>query len=153
LTGHIERVTPYEKIPPTLLIKRGDKPEPDDFRGEQTLFFVVKGKGLVVLSGCGHRGIVNTVKQAQKLAGTDKIHAVLGGSGTVSVRARDQGVDLALEQGSRRRTGRQGPELEMLPDPADGGGCVDEGDDLPPSAALGADQGGDLVDPLNEARP
>lgn len=78
-TGNIERVTPYEKVPPTLLIKRGEKPEPDDFRGEQALFFNVKGKGLVVLSGCAHAGIVNTAKQAQKVAGMDKIHAVMGG--------------------------------------------------------------------------
>jgi 7,8-dihydropterin-6-yl-methyl-4-(beta-D-ribofuranosyl)aminobenzene 5'-phosphate synthase len=78
-TGNIERVTTYEKVPPSLLIKRGEKPEPDDFRGEQALFFNVKGKGLVVLSGCAHVGIVNTVKHAQKIAGTDKIHAVMGG--------------------------------------------------------------------------
>jgi 7,8-dihydropterin-6-yl-methyl-4-(beta-D-ribofuranosyl)aminobenzene 5'-phosphate synthase len=79
LTGNIERVTAYEKVPPTLLISRGEKPEPDDFRGEQALFFNVKGKGLVVLSGCAHSGIVNTVKQAQKVAGVEKIHAILGG--------------------------------------------------------------------------
>jgi len=78
-TGNIERVTAYEKVPPSLLIKRGEKPEPDDFRGEQAFFFTVKGKGLVVLSGCAHAGIVNTVKQAQKVAGLEKIHAVLGG--------------------------------------------------------------------------
>jgi 7,8-dihydropterin-6-yl-methyl-4-(beta-D-ribofuranosyl)aminobenzene 5'-phosphate synthase len=78
-TGNIERVTTYEKVPPSLLIKRGEKPEPDDFRGEQALFFNVRGKGLVVLSGCAHAGIVNTVKHAQKIAGTDKIHAVMGG--------------------------------------------------------------------------
>lgn len=78
-TGNIERVTTYEKVPPSLLIKRGEKPEPDDFRGEQALFFSVKGKGLVVLSGCAHAGIVNTVKHAQKIAGTDKIQAVMGG--------------------------------------------------------------------------
>ena len=78
-TGNIERVTTYEKVPPSLLIKRGEKPEPDDFRGEQALFFNVKGKGLVVLSGCDHAGIVNTVKQAHKVAGTDNVHAVIGG--------------------------------------------------------------------------
>ena len=78
-TGNIERVTAYEKVPPTLLIKRGEKPEPDDFRGEQALFFNVKGKGLVVVTSCAHAGIVNTVKQAQKIAGTDKVHAVMGG--------------------------------------------------------------------------
>jgi 7,8-dihydropterin-6-yl-methyl-4-(beta-D-ribofuranosyl)aminobenzene 5'-phosphate synthase len=79
VTGNIERVTTYEKVPPSLLIKRGEKPEPDDFRGEQAVFFNVKGKGLVVLSGCAHAGIVNTVKHAQKTTGIDKIHAVMGG--------------------------------------------------------------------------
>lgn len=78
-TGDIERVTPYEKPPPSLLIKRGEKPEPDDFRGEQALFFKVKDKGLVVLSGCAHAGIVNTVKHSEKIAGTDRLHAVMGG--------------------------------------------------------------------------
>jgi 7,8-dihydropterin-6-yl-methyl-4-(beta-D-ribofuranosyl)aminobenzene 5'-phosphate synthase len=78
-TGNIERVTAYEKVPKSLLIKRGDKIEPDTFPGEQALFFKVKGKGLVVLSGCAHAGIVNSVKQAQKVAGTEKVHAIMGG--------------------------------------------------------------------------
>jgi len=39
----------------------------------------VKGKGLIVLSGCAHRGIVNAVKQAQVISGVQKIHAVIGG--------------------------------------------------------------------------
>jgi len=78
-TGSIERLTSYEKIPPTNLVKRGDKPEQDDFRGEQGLFFNVKGKGLVVLSGCAHAGMVNTVRQAQKVSGVEKVHAIMGG--------------------------------------------------------------------------
>lgn len=78
-TGNIERMTSYEKTSSSLTIKRGEKPEPDDFRGEQALFFRVKGKGLVILSGCAHAGIVNTVRHAQKIAGTDKVHAVMGG--------------------------------------------------------------------------
>jgi 7,8-dihydropterin-6-yl-methyl-4-(beta-D-ribofuranosyl)aminobenzene 5'-phosphate synthase len=78
-TGNIERLTAYEKVPPSLLVKRGENPEPDDFRGEQALFFNIKGKGLVVLSGCAHAGIVNTVKQSQKIAGIGKVHAVMGG--------------------------------------------------------------------------
>jgi 7,8-dihydropterin-6-yl-methyl-4-(beta-D-ribofuranosyl)aminobenzene 5'-phosphate synthase len=78
-TGNIERLTSYEKGSPTTLIKRGEKPEQDDFRGEQALFFNVKGKGLVVLSGCSHTGIVNAVRQAQKISGTEKVHAIMGG--------------------------------------------------------------------------
>jgi 7,8-dihydropterin-6-yl-methyl-4-(beta-D-ribofuranosyl)aminobenzene 5'-phosphate synthase len=78
-TGNIERVTAYEKVPTTFQIKRGEKIEHDTFPGEQAVFFKVKGKGLVVLSGCAHAGIVNTVKQAQKSSGTEKIHAIMGG--------------------------------------------------------------------------
>jgi len=78
-TGKIARITPYEQIPKTFLIDRGAQREPDDFRGEQALFLNIKGKGLVVLSGCAHSGIVNAVKQAQKVANTDRLHAVMGG--------------------------------------------------------------------------
>jgi len=79
VTGKIERVTSYEKVPATQQVKRGEKIESDTFQGEQAIFFNVKGKGLVVLSGCAHCGIVNTVKHAQKIAGTDKVHAIMGG--------------------------------------------------------------------------
>jgi 7,8-dihydropterin-6-yl-methyl-4-(beta-D-ribofuranosyl)aminobenzene 5'-phosphate synthase len=78
-TGNIERVTAYEKMSMSLLVQRGETIEQDDFRGEQALLFSVRGKGLVVLSGCAHAGIVNTVKQAGKIAGAKKVHAILGG--------------------------------------------------------------------------
>jgi 7,8-dihydropterin-6-yl-methyl-4-(beta-D-ribofuranosyl)aminobenzene 5'-phosphate synthase len=52
---------------------------PDDFQHEQATCFVVKGRGLVVLTSCGHRGIVNSVRGAMKVSGVDKVHAILGG--------------------------------------------------------------------------
>ncbi len=61
------------------MIKRGEKLEQDNFIGEQGLVFNAKGKGLIVLSGCAHAGIVNTVKHAQKMTGIQKVHAVMGG--------------------------------------------------------------------------
>jgi len=79
VTGNIERVTSDEKIPAFQKIKRGEQIESDTFPGEQAVFFNVKGKGLVVLSGCAHCGIVNTVKHAQKVTGTEKVHAIMGG--------------------------------------------------------------------------
>jgi len=39
----------------------------------------LKDKGLVILSGCAHAGIVNTVQYAVKTTGIDRIHAVMGG--------------------------------------------------------------------------
>src|SRR5262247_662981 len=52
---------------------------PDDFEHEIGTIFVVKGKGLVVLTSCSHRGIINTIKQAQAASGIQKVHAVIGG--------------------------------------------------------------------------
>jgi 7,8-dihydropterin-6-yl-methyl-4-(beta-D-ribofuranosyl)aminobenzene 5'-phosphate synthase len=52
---------------------------PDDFEHEIATNYLVKGKGLVVLTSCSHRGVINAVKQAQKVSGVDKVHAVIGG--------------------------------------------------------------------------
>jgi 7,8-dihydropterin-6-yl-methyl-4-(beta-D-ribofuranosyl)aminobenzene 5'-phosphate synthase len=79
LTGRIERVTDYEKGLPGASVKRGDKFEQDDFIGEQSVLLNLKGKGLVVLTGCAHAGVVNTVKHAQKITGVGKVHAIMGG--------------------------------------------------------------------------
>jgi 7,8-dihydropterin-6-yl-methyl-4-(beta-D-ribofuranosyl)aminobenzene 5'-phosphate synthase len=52
---------------------------PDDFDHELATVYMVKGKGLVVLTSCSHRGVINTVRQAMAASGVDKVHAVLGG--------------------------------------------------------------------------
>jgi 7,8-dihydropterin-6-yl-methyl-4-(beta-D-ribofuranosyl)aminobenzene 5'-phosphate synthase len=52
---------------------------PDEHIHEHALCFNVRGKGLVVLSSCGHVGIVNTVRQAMAVSGIDKVHAIVGG--------------------------------------------------------------------------
>ena len=51
----------------------------DEHPDEHATCFVVKGRGLVVISSCGHAGIVNTVRTAMAVANVDKVHAVLGG--------------------------------------------------------------------------
>jgi 7,8-dihydropterin-6-yl-methyl-4-(beta-D-ribofuranosyl)aminobenzene 5'-phosphate synthase len=52
---------------------------PDDFDHEIATSYLVKGKGLVVLTSCSHRGVINTVKRAREVSGVDKVHAVIGG--------------------------------------------------------------------------
>ena len=46
---------------------------------DQALVANVRGRGLVVLTGCGHSGIVNVLRYVRKLTGEDRIHAVVGG--------------------------------------------------------------------------
>lgn len=52
---------------------------PDQFRHEIGTAYSLKGRGLVVLTSCSHRGVVNTVKQAQAASGVGKVHAIIGG--------------------------------------------------------------------------
>lgn len=59
--------------------KRAMTVVPDDFQHEQATAFNVKGKGLVVMTSCGHRGVVNSARTAMKISGVNKVHAILGG--------------------------------------------------------------------------
>ena len=52
---------------------------PDQFRHEPATAYNLKGRGLVILTACSHRGVVNTIKQAQAASGVTKVHAVIGG--------------------------------------------------------------------------
>jgi len=52
---------------------------PDQFRHEIATAFNLKGKGLVLLTSCSHRGVVNAIKQAQAASGIEKVHALIGG--------------------------------------------------------------------------
>jgi len=95
-TGQISQ-TSFEKVLPPTAMKIGvengfgcyaDKlPEdertktviPDDFRHEIATVFNLKGRGLIILSSCSHRGVINAIKQAQAISGVNKVHAVIGG--------------------------------------------------------------------------
>jgi 7,8-dihydropterin-6-yl-methyl-4-(beta-D-ribofuranosyl)aminobenzene 5'-phosphate synthase len=79
LMGKIEKVTDYENGSTAFLIKQKDQFIQDDFVCEQAIVLNARGKGLVVLASCAHRGIVNTVRQAQRITGIRKVHAVIGG--------------------------------------------------------------------------
>lgn len=52
---------------------------PDQHVHEHATCFNIKDKGLVVISSCGHVGIVNSVRQAQTVSGIQKVHAIVGG--------------------------------------------------------------------------
>jgi 7,8-dihydropterin-6-yl-methyl-4-(beta-D-ribofuranosyl)aminobenzene 5'-phosphate synthase len=59
--------------------KAGGKPVQDLHLHEHGTCFNVKGRGLVVISSCGHGGIINTARQAIEVSGVKKLHAALGG--------------------------------------------------------------------------
>ena len=79
VTGEVERVTKFEKGLPNAVIERDGKLEKDSIIDDQALIVNLKGKGLVVIGGCSHAGIINTILYGQKITGIEKVHAVLGG--------------------------------------------------------------------------
>lgn len=81
VSGQIPRETSYEKgFPPQYAEVEGKGLIHDPLiKDDQALVVNIEDKGLVIISGCGHAGIINTINYAKKLGGTEKIHAVLGG--------------------------------------------------------------------------
>jgi 7,8-dihydropterin-6-yl-methyl-4-(beta-D-ribofuranosyl)aminobenzene 5'-phosphate synthase len=85
-SGYIER-TSFEEVTGGSLVvddhfteaERQGKLVKDTHPDEHATCYIVKGRGLVVISSCGHTGIINTVKSAMAAANVDKVHAVLGG--------------------------------------------------------------------------
>jgi len=98
-TGQIPRLTDFERPPAVARLVAGAmdsacssahfgatkveaKPGElvaDTFQGEHATAYHVKDRGLVVITSCGHAGVINSVRQVQKVAGIEKVHAVVGG--------------------------------------------------------------------------
>lgn len=80
VTGQISRTTPFEKGSPAQVAWIDGKWQPDPWiHDDQAIVLNVKNRGLVVLTGCGHAGVVNTLKCARELTGVNQVHAVIGG--------------------------------------------------------------------------
>lgn len=77
-TGEVPRNTSFENVRGFWTTQNG-KLVDDVILDDQSLVIDVEGKGLVVVAGCAHAGIVNTVKYAQKITGNSRVYAVLGG--------------------------------------------------------------------------
>ncbi|HEY5551759.1 MAG TPA: MBL fold metallo-hydrolase, partial [Opitutaceae bacterium] len=85
-SGYIER-TSFEQVTGGSWVEddhfseaeRKGKLVRDQHPDEHATCYIVKGRGLVVISSCGHAGIVNSVRSAMAAANVDKVHAVIGG--------------------------------------------------------------------------
>ena len=77
-SGEIPMVTDFEEIATNLQVKGAGGFQPDKLLDDQALIMKT-GAGLVIILGCAHRGIINTLYHAQQLTGVKKIHTVLGG--------------------------------------------------------------------------
>lgn len=80
LSGEVERSVDFEEeVPAGRFHVREGALVPDEIVDDQALYVNVRGLGLVVLSGCAHSGILNTVRHGLARSGAERLHAVMGG--------------------------------------------------------------------------
>lgn len=77
-TGEVARLENFEKVKGFRTVRDGQYCE-DNIPDDQALAASLPGKGLVVITGCAHAGIINTIRHAQKITGVEELYAVIGG--------------------------------------------------------------------------
>ncbi len=108
VTGEVPRATDFERGLPHHQALRDGGWEPDPLvLDDQALVVHVAGRGLVVLTGCGHAGIVNIVRYARALTGVEQVHAVVGGFHLTGA-AFEPIIGDDRRGAGRARTGRRG---------------------------------------------
>ncbi len=79
VSGSIKILDPSEISKGFYLMQSRKEFKENTFRDENALYFSIKDKGLVVITGCGHCGIINIIKYGQQLTGIERIYAIIGG--------------------------------------------------------------------------
>jgi 7,8-dihydropterin-6-yl-methyl-4-(beta-D-ribofuranosyl)aminobenzene 5'-phosphate synthase len=77
VTGQVPRMNDFEDVGGAFFLDENCH-KPDDLLDDQTLF-IESAKGLIVVLGCAHSGVVNTLDYISKLTGDRNIYAVIGG--------------------------------------------------------------------------
>lgn len=77
--GEVPHATDFEKGWPLPHCQKDGKEVWDAIEDDSAVVMNLRDKGLVILSGCAHAGIVNTIQYSVEVTGIDKIHAVMGG--------------------------------------------------------------------------
>lgn len=77
-TGEIPQIWGFEKVEPIFYRDSGDGKIKDDIPDDQALVMDTE-KGLVVVLGCTHRGLINTLTHISEMTGKNKYHAITGG--------------------------------------------------------------------------
>ncbi len=78
ISGEIHRITDFETIDEQYEERVLESYIPDELHDDMALYLKTE-KGLVVLLGCGHSGVINTVKQGMRHTGMQEVYAVMGG--------------------------------------------------------------------------
>jgi len=78
-TGEVKRQTDFEQVGIALKTLEGGEVVDDQMLDDISVVANISGKGLVIVTGCSHAGIVNIAKHAMELTGCEKIEGIIGG--------------------------------------------------------------------------
>src|SRR3989442_5291635 len=78
-SGEMDATEEWETIPSNLRVEENGELIQDTFIGEQALVANVRDRGLVVVTSCSHRGIIGICRNAIRVTGVPRVHAVIGG--------------------------------------------------------------------------
>ncbi|MDM7934739.1 MAG: MBL fold metallo-hydrolase [Methanothrix sp.] len=98
-TGEVERISGFEDVKGFWTIRDVCHVQ-DCIPDDQSIIAEIEGRGLAILTGCAHAGIINIISQARRMTGSDDVYAVAGG--------------LHLIDASRERIVRTAEELKAL---------------------------------------
>ncbi|KPA10018.1 Beta-lactamase domain-containing protein [Candidatus Magnetomorum sp. HK-1] len=79
-TGEVPMTNNYESVGNTFFLKSGNEYIEDKEMIDDQALIIKTEKGLLIILGCAHRGMINTIHHAQKITGIDTVHMVIGGT-------------------------------------------------------------------------
>jgi 7,8-dihydropterin-6-yl-methyl-4-(beta-D-ribofuranosyl)aminobenzene 5'-phosphate synthase len=78
-SGEIPLKTDFESIEPIFFVQSDDGYLPDSIPDDLALIIKMPA-GLVIMLGCGHRGLINTIDHARNITGEHRVHTIVGGT-------------------------------------------------------------------------
>lgn len=93
-SGEVPMTTDFEAVAPICFLKQGDDYVESPVIDDQAIF-VRTDRGLLIILGCAHRGMINTIRHAQALTGMAEVYLVIGGTHLLNTSAAQQEATLA----------------------------------------------------------
>jgi len=88
-SGEVPMKTDFESVAPICYLKKGNQYENSTVEDDQALF-ILTDQGLIIILGCAHRGMINTILHAREITGVDEVHMVIGGSHLLNTSQKQQ---------------------------------------------------------------
>jgi 7,8-dihydropterin-6-yl-methyl-4-(beta-D-ribofuranosyl)aminobenzene 5'-phosphate synthase len=105
LSGEVPMRTDFESVAPICYLKKADEYVESPVVDDQALFLITE-RGLLVILGCAHRGMINTIIHAKELTGVDEIYMVIGGTHLLNTsRAQQEATLAAIESFGIQKVG------------------------------------------------